>query len=127
MISDHFGYKNLKVYKQSYQLALDIFHVSKSFPVNERYSLVDQIRRSSRSICTNIAEAYRKRRYPRNFISKITDADGECSETIIWLEFAKDFGYLDEVVYMDFISRYAKVGKMLGSMIRYPEKFRPRS
>ena len=75
------GFKDLKVYQMSYKLAMEIFRLSKSFPKEEIYSLTDQIRRSSRSVCGNIAEAYRKRRYPKHFTSKITDADGEASET----------------------------------------------
>ena len=71
------GFKDLKVYQLAYKLAMDIFNISKGFPMEEKYALTDQIRRSSRSICSNIAEAYRKRRYPKHFTSKISDADGE--------------------------------------------------
>ncbi|WP_340114314.1 four helix bundle protein [Maribellus mangrovi] len=74
-------FKELIVYQKAFKLAMHIFEVSKSFPKEERYSLTDQIRRSSRSTCTNIAEAYRKRRYPKHFLSKLTDSDGENSET----------------------------------------------
>lgn len=88
------GYKNLKVYKLAYQLAKEIFHLSKKFPKEETYSLTDQIRRSSRSVCTNIGEGYRKRIYPKHIKSKMTDADSECSETMIWLDFARDCNYI---------------------------------
>ena len=86
------GYKDLKVFQLSYKLAMEIFNESKSFPKEEVYSLTDQIRRSSRSICTNVGEGYRKRIYPKHFVSKMSDADGECTETMIWLNFAKDCG-----------------------------------
>ena len=88
--------------------------------------LVNQIRRSSRSVCANIAEAYRKRRYPKHFVSKLTDADGEASETGIWLDFAKDFGYINKEEYINLINRYLKAGRMLGGMMKNPEKFIPR-
>lgn len=88
--------------------------------------LVNQIRRSSRSVCANIAEAYRKRRYPKHFFSKLTDADGEASETGIWLDFAKDFGYINKEEYINLINRYLKAGRMLGGMMKNPEKFIPR-
>ena len=81
-------FKKLISYQKSFDLAMSIFEVSKSFPKEETYSLTDQIRRSSRSVCANISEAYRKRRYPKHFISKLTDADGENSETNTWLDFA---------------------------------------
>ena len=75
---------------------MEIFHLSKKFPLEEKYSLTDQIRRSSRSVCVNIAEGYRKRIYPKHFTSKMTDADAEASETCVWLDFAKDCNYIDE-------------------------------
>lgn len=85
------SFKELKVYQKAYALAIKIHHISKTFPKEETYSLTDQIRRASRSVCTNIAEGYRKRRYPKHFTSKMTDADGEASETTVWLAFAKEF------------------------------------
>jgi four helix bundle protein len=121
-----FGFKEMDVYRLSYQLALDLFHITKKFPPDEKYLLVNQIRRSSRSVCANIAEAYRKRRYPKHFVSKLTDADGEASETGIWLDFAKDFGYINKEEYFNLISRYLKAGRMLGGMMKNPEKFIPK-
>lgn len=88
------GQKQLKVYQTAYRLAMEIFNESKAFPKEERYSLTDQIRRSSRSIVANIAEGFRKRRYPNMFISKLADADSEATETQVWLDFALDCGYL---------------------------------
>ncbi|MEX0660527.1 MAG: four helix bundle protein [Balneolaceae bacterium] len=121
------GFKKLKVYKLSYELAMQIFAVSKAFPIEEKYSLTDQIRRSSRSINANIAEAYRKRIYPNHFISKMTDADTECSETSVWLDFAYDCNYISESSHKELIEGYSQVGKMIGYMIKYPEKFAPKN
>jgi len=77
------SFKDLKVYQQAYDLAMEIYHLSQTFPKEETYALTDQIRRSSRSVCANIAEAYRRRRYVKHFAAKITDADGEASETLV--------------------------------------------
>jgi four helix bundle protein len=86
--------KDLRVYKKAYALAMEIFQVSKGWSVDEKYSLVNQIRRSSRSVCANLREAWAKRRYETHFISKLTDSDVENSETDTWLDFARDCGYL---------------------------------
>jgi len=120
------GFKDLKVYQLAYELAMEIFNISKGFPKEERYSLTDQIRRSSRSVCANIAEGYRKRIYPKHFTSKMTDADGEASETCVWLDFAKDCNYIDENINIELTNKYEEVGRMLGSMINRPEKFMPK-
>ena len=87
-------FKELIVYKKAFNLAMEVYEASKSFPTEEKYSLTDQIRRSSRSVCANIAEAYRKRLYIKNFISKLTDSDAENSETTVWLDFALACKYL---------------------------------
>ena len=89
------SHRDLKVYQVAYQAALEIHELSKSFPREEKYSLTDQIRRSSRSICANLAEAWRKRKYPKNFISKLSDSEAESGETQVWLDFAESFGYID--------------------------------
>lgn len=115
--------KDLEVYKKAYKLAMLIFEVSKSFPKEERYSLTDQIRRSSRSVCLNLREAWAKRRYEAHFVSKLTDCDGENSETDSSLDFARECGYLDSEQYEKLIKLVAEVGKMLGSMINNPEPF----
>lgn len=120
------SFKDLKVFKLSYQLAMKIFHLSKSFPREEMYALTDQIRRASRSVSQNIAEGYRKRRYPKHFTSKMTDADGEASESIVCLDFVKDCGYLSEKTYNSLINRYQEVGRMLGSMANNPDRFLPK-
>lgn len=121
------GFKDLKVYQMAYQLAMDIFHLSKSFPKEETYSLTDQIRRSSRSVCANIGEGYRKRNYPKHFSSKMTDADGECSETMIWLDFSKDCSYISLESYKELYEKYLEVGRMLGGMADNPDKFLPKN
>ena len=115
--------ENLIVYQKAYKLAMDIFFLTKTFPKEETYSLIDQIRRSSRSVCVNIGEGYRKRIYPKNFISKLTDADGECTETLIHLNFSKDCGYINEETFKEFRTGYLEIGKMLGGIIRNPENF----
>lgn len=120
------GYSELRVFQLSYQLAMEIFELTKSFPKEEKYSLTDQIRRSSRSVCANIAEGYRKRIYPKHFTSKMTDADGECAETLVWLKFAKDCEYISEEIRDKLYKEYEEVGRMLGSMVRHPEKFLPK-
>ena len=102
---------------------MEIFHLSKSWPVEEKYSLIDQIRRSSRSVCANLREAWAKRRYEAHFISKLSDCDGENSETDTWLDYAKDCGYISVAKHAELISISVEVGKMLGSMLRNPYPF----
>jgi len=97
--------------------------LTKSFPKEEQYSLTDQMRRSSRSITGNIAEAWKKRRYPKSFISKLIDCAGEAGETEVWLDFSRDFGYIEEDGHQRFIEKYDEVNRMLYGMIDKPEKF----
>lgn len=115
----------MKVYKLAYGSAMEIFHISKDFPKEEKYSLTDQIRRSSRSVAVNIAEAYRKRRYPKHFTSKLTDADAEASETSTWLDFSKDCKYITTAQQQELSAKYDEIGRMLNSMASNPEKFLP--
>ena len=115
--------KDLKVYKEAYDLAMEIFEVSKQWPKEEQYSLTDQIRRSSRSVCSNLREAWAKRRYEAHFTTKLTDSDGENSETDTWLDFAKGCGYLKESDHLRLSKRCSGVGKMLGSMLRNSDPF----
>ena len=119
------GYRDLKVYQLAYKLALEIQEVGKAFPKEEKYSLTDQVRRSSRSVPANIAEAWKKRRYQKMFVAKIVDAAGEAGETEVWLDFAKDFGYLGEAEHIDLIKRYDEVNRMLYGMIDKADKFAP--
>ena len=120
------SYQELKVFQMAYDVAMEIFELSKNFPKEEKYALTDQIRRSSRAVCANIAEGYRKRIYPKHFSMKMSDADAEASETAVWLRFAKDCGYLDTVRQNSSFKKYQEIGRMLGSMIRNPEKFIPK-
>jgi four helix bundle protein len=117
------GFKDLKVFELAYQLAMRFFQESKRFPSEERYSLTDQGRRSSRSVTGNIAEAYRKRLYPNAFVSKLADADGECAETQVWIDYSRDCGYMSADVATQLTAGYEEVGRMLGGMIAHPEKF----
>ena len=119
------GHKGLKVFQLAYDLAMEIFQISKTFPKEETYSLTDQIRRSSRSVPANIAEAYRKRLYPKHFVSKLSDADGESSETQVWLDVSRDCGYISPEKCDELLLRYEEVGRMLGGMMSHPERFKP--
>jgi four helix bundle protein len=122
-MSKYRGYRDLKVYQLSYRLALEIYEITKTFPIEEKYSLTDQVRRSSRSVPANISEAWKKRRYQKMFISKTVDAAGEAGETEVWLDFARDFGYLRESKHRDVIAGYEEVNKMLFGMIDKADKF----
>lgn len=121
------GHRDLKVFQLAYKLAMDSFNASKFFPKEEKYSLTGQIRRSSRSIAANIAEGFRKLQYPKMFVSKLADADGEATETQVWLDFARDCEYMDSNLHAELIKGYEEVGKMLGTMMSMPEKFMPRN
>ena len=123
MKKDYKGFRDLKVYQLSYQLAVEIYELSKSFPKEERYSLTDQIRRSSRSVPSNIAEGWARRKYPKSFILKLIESDGEASETTVWLDFSKDHEYISREQHCYFIDKYGEVGRMLGGMMSKAEKF----
>ena len=115
--------KDLDVYQMAYRLSMEIFQISKTWPIEERYSLTDQIRRSSRSVCANLREAWAKRRYEAHFLSKLSDCDGENSETDTWLDYAKDCSYITTDEHSDLTSKCASVGAMLGSMLKNPVPF----
>ena len=123
MNGNYRGYRDLKVYCVSYQLALEIHEITKRYPKEEKYSLVDQIRRSSRSVPANLAEAWKKRRYEKAFVSKLIDCAGEAGETEVWLDFSRDFGYIDDAQYQHFIQKYDEVNRMLYGMIEKAGKF----
>ena len=123
MSKEYKGYRDLIVYQKTYTAALGIYELSKTFPSEEKYSLTDQIRRSSRSVPANIAEGWRKRKYPKMFVSKLIDCSGEASETEVWLDFSKDLKYITEDKYLSFSEVYEEINKMLFSMINRPEKF----
>ena len=117
------SFRELQVYKLARQLAKEIFEISKNFPREERYALTDQVRRSSRSVGGQIAEAWAKRRYVAHFVSKLTDADGEQQETQHWLGTAHECHYLNDNLEASLLSRYEEVGKMLQSMMDKGESF----
>jgi four helix bundle protein len=115
--------KDLVVYQKAYGLAMEIYQTSKSWPAEEKYSLTDQARRSSRSVCANLRECWSKRRYQAHFLSKLADADGENSETDTWLDFAKDCGYIPAQAHTKLTTDCREIGAMLGSMIKNPTPF----
>jgi len=115
--------KELSVYQRGYELAMEVFKLSKGFPVEERFALTSQIRRSSRSICLNLREAWAKRRYEAHFVSKLTDCDGENSETDTSLDFARDCGYITVQQHAGLTALCEEIGKMLGSMLKNPGPF----
>ena len=115
--------KDLTVYKKAYELAMSIFSSTKRFPPEERFALTSQIRRSSRSICLNLREAWAKRRYEAHFVSKLTDSDGENSETDSSLDFARDCGYISQEEHASLTNLCHEVGRMLGKMITAPQSF----
>ncbi|MCF8233168.1 MAG: four helix bundle protein [Bacteroidales bacterium] len=117
------SFRDLIVYQKAYKLSMEIFELSKSFPKEEKYSLTDQIRRASRSVCSNIAEAWAKKIYIKAFVSKLTDSLGEEHETEVWLDYARDCGYLKEDKHKRLMSEYDEVRKILISMINNPGKF----
>ncbi|MBC8047746.1 MAG: four helix bundle protein [Fimbriimonadaceae bacterium] len=116
-------FKELYAYKKGFELAMEIFEISKKLPKEETYSLTDQIRRSTRSVCANLAEAFRKRRYPAHFISKLTDCGAENSETQVWLQFAFSCNYIPEITYHLLNEKSLEVGKLINTMINKPDKF----
>jgi four helix bundle protein len=116
-------FRELDVYQRAFNLAMKIYEMTKCFPPEERYSLVDQIRRSSRSVCSNLAEAWRKRKYKAVFSNKITDAMQEASETQSWLEFCLACNYISEDIFNDMDKNYEEVILMLNSMEKNAERF----
>ncbi len=115
--------RDLRVFQLAYKFAMEIFEISKSFPPEERFALTGQIRRSSRSVCMNLGEAWAKRRYELHFVSKLTDCDGENNETGTSLLFARDCGYLHPDVASHILEENREIGRMLGAMIKNPHSF----
>jgi len=116
-------FKDLIVYQKAYKSAMDIFEISKSFPKEEKYSLTDQMRRSSRSVTSCLAESWAKRRYEKSFVNKLTDSLGEENETEVWLDYSKDCKYIQKETHERVLSEYDEVRKMLISMINNPDKW----
>jgi four helix bundle protein len=117
------SFRDLRVYQQAFALQQKIFEITKSFPKEEMYALTDQIRRSSRSVGANLAEAWQKRRYEAHFVSKLTDSDSEQAETQHWLETALACEYLGMETHSQLLQECLEIGRMLGSMIRTPSLF----
>ena len=115
-------HRDLDVYQVSFDIAMQIFQKSKSFPLEERYSLTDQVRRSSRSICANLAEAWRKRRYEASFVSKLSDAEAEAAETQVWIEFAVRCGYMETKTGEELLISYENI---IGKIISMINNFHP--
>jgi four helix bundle protein len=117
------SHRELEVYGLSFDLAMQIFEITKKFPREESYSLTDQIRRSSRSVCSNLAEAFRKRRYPKSFISKLSDSESEAAESQTWLDFSLSCGYITEIKHQVLSETYDKIIGKLVNMSLHPENW----
>ncbi len=117
------NHRELEVYQKAFKAAMKIFELSKFFPNEEKYSLTDQIRRSTRSVCSNIAEAFRKRRYEKSFVAKLNDSEGEAAETQTWLEFSINCGYINKNDYDTLINEYENILGKLVVMSNQPEKW----
>ena len=116
-------HKDLQIYQSAFQVALEIYQISKSFPPEEKYSLTDQIRRSSRSVCSNTAEAFRKKRYPKSFIAKLSDSEGEAAETQVWLDYALNCKYIDKKKHTGLNEKYDHIVAMLVKMSLNPDNW----
>ncbi|MBW6492535.1 MAG: four helix bundle protein [Lentimicrobium sp.] len=116
-------HRDLKVFQLSFEAGMEIFQISKAFPKEETYSLTDQIRRSSRSVSGNVAEAFRKRKYPKAFISKLSDSEGEAAETQVWLDYALKCQYIDEKTHKSLNDKYDHIIGMLVNMSLKPENW----
>lgn len=120
------SHRDLRVYQLAFKSATQIHEITKKFPSEEKYSLTDQIRRSSRSVCANIAEAWRRRKYPKNFVSKLTDSDSEATETAVWIDFALHFEYLTPALHKELSDHYDHICSQLSIMMSDPSKWTPR-
>jgi four helix bundle protein len=117
------SHRQLDVYQIAFDAAVEIYNLSKSFPKEETYSLTDQIRRSSRSVCANLAEAFRKRKYPKHFVSKLSDSEAEAAETQVWLDFALELKYITKEKFETLDSKYERIIGKLVNMAAHPEKW----
>jgi four helix bundle protein len=117
------SHRDLEVYRKAFDAAMRLFEVSKTFPKEETYSLTDQMRRSSRSVCANLAEAWRKRRYEAAFVSKLCDSESEAAETQVWIEFAVRCGYVNREVAVPLYQTYDEALRMLSSIANHPESW----
>jgi four helix bundle protein len=117
------SHRDLDVYNMAFEAAMEIFHLTRNFPKEEKYSLTDQIRRSSRSVCSNLAEAFRKRKYPKSFVSKLSDSEAEAAETQVWLDFSFKCSYIDKETYDKLYNKYDNIIGKLVNMALQPEKW----
>lgn len=117
------SHEELDVYKIAFKASMEIFNLSKNYPRDEKYSLTDQIRRSSRSVAANIAEAFRKRKYPKSFISKLSDSEAEAAETQVWLTYSKECNYIDETAFNSIYKEYDQILGKLVNMALHPENW----
>ena len=120
------SHKDLKVYQASFSAATEIFDISIAFPKDEKYSLTDQIRRSSRSVSANLAEAFRKRRYEKAFVSKQSDSEAEAAETQVWLDYSLECGYITKEIHNRIDAEYERIIGKIVMMIYHPEKWVPK-
>lgn len=120
------SHRELRVYQLAFKSATQIHEITKKFPAEEKYSLTDQVRRSSRSVCANIAEAWRRRKYPKNFVSKLTDSDSEATETAVWIDFALHFEYITPALHKELSDHYDHICSQLTIMMSDPGKWTPR-
>ena len=118
------SHKDLDTYKLAFNAAMQIFELTKKFPVEEKYSLTDQIRRSSRSVCANLAEAFRKRKYPKSFVSKLSDSEAEAAETQVWLDFSLECNYIQIDTYKELYKKYDQILGKLVNMSLKPENWK---
>ena len=117
------SHKELNVYKLAFKASMEIFKLTKAFPKEEVYSLASQIRRSSRSVCANLAEAFRKRRYEKAFVSKLSDSEGEAAETQVWLDYSFECEYICGPDYQHLFDEYERIIGMLVNMLKHPDKW----
>mgnify|MGYP000182063742 CR=1 FL=1 len=116
------SHRELDTYQMAFKLAMEIYELTKSFPAEEKYSLTDQLRRSSRSVCANLAEAFRKRKYPKAFVAKLSDCESEAAETQVWLDFSMECNYIDNEAHNDLLDRYEQILGKLVNMSLKPEQ-----
>jgi four helix bundle protein len=117
------SHKELEVYQLAFKTSMEIYHISKSFPKDEIFSLTSQIRRSSRSVSANIAEAFRKRRYEKAFVAKLSDSEAEAAETQVWLDYSLECGYISEILHQKLFNDYDNIIGKIVNMINHPEKW----
>lgn len=116
-------FHGLTAYQKAFDNAMAIFQLTKTFPSDEKFGLISQVRNSSRSVCACLAESYRKRQYPKHFVSKVSDADMENSETLVWLEFGLKCGYMNEAIFIQLSDDTREVGRLLNHMMKFPDKY----